>query len=276
MGILLHGGTAYLEVRHAVGVDAFGGVQKPDDNVGNDGQLYLQHLNLNGVNIRESITNNATGVYFNTGYKFKENTRFECKFNLSSGATYPTPFGCREDTTGRNTNQAFFSTSGRSVYYAFGNSEVKTDDVFNSNEDVIVFAEKSGLKMYVGTSLKYLSTNAFYQNGTIDLTLFVANLNGQPWTSSWALMTLYYLKIYEGSDLVHYFLPALDNNDVPCLYDAITGTYIYSSGSGGFTVGNALNLGEEVFDSYVKTNGSWVRLNGSDANILINNGGNQI
>lgn len=241
------------------------GTTVPTSSQGDNGQIYLQHLSIpSSVDLRESITNLAQGAYFNTGYKYKENSRIEIKFNLSSGATYPTPFGSREDTSGRNPNQTFFSTQGQKVYYAFGNAEVATESVFSSNTDVTVYAEKSGLKMYVGNALKYLSTNAFSQAGSYDLWLFVANLAGSPWTSSWAVMTLYYCKIYEDDTLIHYFLPAVDGSNIPCLYDLITNSYFYNQGSGSFSVGNSISNVNEVISSFAKVNGSWQQLIGTD------------
>lgn len=268
MGNLVHGGKIYARVNNGIG-SVLTGTYIPSSTTGSDGQIYLRHLKIpNNIDLRESITNSEQGAYFKTGYTYKENTRFECKFNLSSGATYPTTFGCREDTSGQNTNQTFFATQGSKVYYAFGNAEVLTDGVFSSSTDVTVCAEKSGLKMLVGNALKYLSTNAFYQAGTYEIYLFVANLAGSPWASSWSVMTLYYFKIYEDDVLVHYFLPAVDGSNIPCLYDAITGNYLYNQGTGTLTVGNSLSADNEIIKAYAKAGGDWNDLIGTSIDAI--------
>lgn len=46
---------------------------------------------------------------------------------------------------------------------------------------------------------------------------------------------LYYLKIWLGETLVRNFVPALDNNNTPCLYDTVTQQTYYNSGTGSFT-----------------------------------------
>ena len=46
---------------------------------------------------------------------------------------------------------------------------------------------------------------------------------------------IYGAKFYDGNDdLIHYFIPCLDDNNVPCMYDAITETVKYNLGTGTF------------------------------------------
>lgn len=64
-------------------------------------------------------------------------------------------------------------------------------------------------------------------------------------------MRLYESQIYLNDELVRDFVPVLDGNNVPCLYDKITGSYFYNRGTGTFLYGekeantmtyNTLNL----------------------------------
>lgn len=48
---------------------------------------------------------------------------------------------------------------------------------------------------------------------------------------------IYYAKIYDGENLVRDFLPCLDADGVPCLYDLISKTAFYNQGTGSFTWG---------------------------------------
>ena len=53
-------------------------------------------------------------------------------------------------------------------------------------------------------------------------------------------LTIYGFKIYDERDiLIHDFVPMLDDEDTPCLYDTITDTYKYNAGSGTFSYGEA-------------------------------------
>lgn len=49
---------------------------------------------------------------------------------------------------------------------------------------------------------------------------------------------LYYCKVYDNNNLVGDFVPALDENDVPCLYDKVRNKYFYNSGTGTFNYAN--------------------------------------
>ena len=48
---------------------------------------------------------------------------------------------------------------------------------------------------------------------------------------------IYWLKISQGYELVRDFIPVMDNNDVPCFYDRVTGTLFHNAGTGNFTYG---------------------------------------
>ena len=50
-------------------------------------------------------------------------------------------------------------------------------------------------------------------------------------------LRLYYLKIRKNNVLVRYFIPKLDNDNVPCLFDKISGTNFYNKGTGDFVYG---------------------------------------
>lgn len=45
---------------------------------------------------------------------------------------------------------------------------------------------------------------------------------------------IYYAKIYVNDELVRNFKPALDENNVACLYDTVTKQYYYNAGTGTF------------------------------------------
>ena len=52
------------------------------------------------------------------------------------------------------------------------------------------------------------------------------------------------------------YLPALDENDVPCMYEAVNGTYKYNSGTGTFLYGTDATPAA-AFDVYKKIGGTW-------------------
>lgn len=48
---------------------------------------------------------------------------------------------------------------------------------------------------------------------------------------------IYYLKITRNNKTIFNFIPCLDNNDVPCMYDSANKKTYYNSGSGSFIAG---------------------------------------
>ena len=52
-----------------------------------------------------------------------------------------------------------------------------------------------------------------------------------------AKMKLYYFQIYDDGVLVHDFIPALDPDDTPCLYDKVEDKFYYNPGTDDFIAG---------------------------------------
>ena len=52
-----------------------------------------------------------------------------------------------------------------------------------------------------------------------------------------ALARYYACKLWNGDVLVRDFIPVLDNNNVPCLYDKVTNEFFYNQGTGQFLYG---------------------------------------
>ena len=52
----------------------------------------------------------------------------------------------------------------------------------------------------------------------------------------WSLY-VYGFKIYEGTTLIQDYVPVLDSNDRPCLFDKVSKTCFYNQGTGEFLYG---------------------------------------
>lgn len=72
-------------------------------------------------------------------------------------------------------------------------------------------------------------------SGTISNSVHLFNRN----YSSKAIFKgrLYYAKISENNTIVHDFIPVLDWNDCPCMYDKVSGELLYNQGTGEFLYG---------------------------------------
>lgn len=66
---------------------------------------------------------------------------------------------------------------------------------------------------------------------------------------------VYYLKMYNGSELVRDFIPVLDMNNMPCMYDKVTDTFFYNKGTGAFNFEYKFEEAYEVLD-YIESTGT--------------------
>ncbi len=72
-----------------------------------------------------------------------------------------------------------------------------------------------------------------------DRTFYIFNLNnGSSIYKHYA--RCFYLKIYDNNTLVRDFIPVLDYNGVPCMYDRVTQQFFYNQGTGQFIAGPVL------------------------------------
>ena len=120
---------------------------------------------------------------------------------------------------------------GGSFYYDFDGARWNGDslgqNVYADIELGNYYAKKNGVTVYTGstqTNLGAWSSNDIY---------FLYKQDNQRISKA----RLYYLKIYKNGNLVFDAIPVKDSNDVPCLFDFISGNYIYNSGMGDFVAG---------------------------------------
>lgn len=73
--------------------------------------------------------------------------------------------------------------------------------------------------------LSTFSTNPLYLFSSIDMGVVSSNIK------------MYFFKWYEGATLVRDLIPVLDFNDTPCMYDKVSGEFLYNQGTGEFLYG---------------------------------------
>lgn len=72
---------------------------------------------------------------------------------------------------------------------------------------------------------------------------------------------IYGCKFYSGSTLLKSLVPAIDDNDVVCLYDEVSKTFLYNAGSGDFVKG-AIFL-EDLIDEQQLDFNNWTKVAGA-------------
>lgn len=163
--------------------------------------------------------------YIDTGVKPNQNTSIEIKaMRLSSGISNPALFGVATP---------FFSiaTAGKNLYYAFNNvgtAEIST--TFDIDETAVFRNEKE--KIYKNNTLvKTLASQENFQS-SLNIILFGRNTNNG--VERLGNFRIYYCKIFDGAQLIRNYIPMLDENSRPCLYDKVEDKFYYNEGSGEF------------------------------------------
>ena len=93
---------------------------------------------------------------------------------------------------------------------------------------------KTGLRVDNVYVRSFRNTSSFR---TPDTLLIFGYINSDSETKNNAVMGIvrvYKCKVYENNELIRNFIPALDNNNNPCMYDTVSGVTFYNQGTGEF------------------------------------------
>ena len=106
---------------------------------------------------------------------------------------------------------------------------------------VVDFNKYSDGCAYVNGTLvrSSITTGNVVTSGTIYLFAYNYSTSGSSYGTPWrnASGKVYSLKLYSGETTVRDFIPVMDNNDVPCMYDKVSGQLFYNQGTGTFLYG---------------------------------------
>lgn len=122
------------------------------------------------------------------------------------------------------------------IYYVSSNSTVVSLGTVNSE---IVFSNKNNQIISNGVVKGTMPNNTSKLQNS-NLCLFGTSIG----TKFDASGKVYYLKIYSDltqTNLIMDLIPCLDNNNVPCMYDKISGNTFYNAGTGTFSYGTVVN-----------------------------------
>lgn len=120
------------------------------------------------------------------------------------------------------------------------------------NERVVLKGHfKSGAQKLYKNDVLIASNSTSFNHSANTLSTYIFGRNyssGRNLTS----IKLYSAKIYEGSTLVHYYIPARrQSDDALGLYDILTNTFCANSGSGTFTSGSAItNKNASIYEDH--------------------------
>lgn len=246
-------GYSGVTVNVSGGVTILSGMDEPTASVGSDGDMYLR--------TSPAHLDSSNNSYITPGYTVKPNTKLVIDVtvkNAFSGRKYPAIFGFWQNNWSTSTTLfvRHVSVGAGNTYFAWGASYTIAEVPLEKR--ITITIDKDSIS-WTGSGESYtyqLSGTGFTAGGPFYI--YTQNYNND--SNNLCPMKLYRFSIYEDDTLVHDYVPALGNNDTPCLYDEVEQAYFYNAGSDSFSY----SASGSISDAHVKVNGAWQDLIGSD------------
>ena len=184
----------------------------------------------------------STGTqYINTNYYPKIDTKLEMDLSFNGtfktiGSTFISSYNSSVSNDTFTVNFGEAGGQNGTIFfwlkktYASG-AQIKQIQGLNTiikNRNTLVLDRKTGLVTY-GTSTLQAEAATGDVNDTLKVFASYALTPFQAYN-----MRLYSLKIYTGDSLDRDLIPCLDDNDIPCMYDRVSGNTFYNQGTGEF------------------------------------------
>lgn len=241
------------------GTTVIHGSGEPTSNIGSDGNIYFQTGDITYV---EYLENDSAGnPYINTGFKPTGKTKVEMV--VSNSESIATWFGMWNNAY--NSGAFAFSNDRTGLFVGYANNGGTSGSLVDSNQHTVILDK--GTASVDGTTVRsYTQADSF--QALYPLYLYTQNRKGSPSTgyTTNRKFRLHSCKIYDDGVLVVDLAPVVINQ-IPALYDKITGSIHYNAGIGSFTAGAQQQVAASVIiNGYLKVGGAWQALIGSDIN----------
>ena len=175
----------------------------------------------------------STGTqYIDTGYIPNQDTGVKIKGTFNSVTNYGTMmFGSGQDFN----NRVFeLYTWDQKLSFNYFNNNYMIDSIVAG--DTIVIDWNKNIINYSKNDAPYVQIAHQYGNfvSPYNMLMFA---DQRPTGITAGKVKIYYFKIYDNGTLVRNFIPVLDKNGVPCMYDLVENKYYYNAGTGDFIAG---------------------------------------
>lgn len=235
------------------------GTTPPAASLGSDGDVYIQSYTP-GIISNSGEGYVKTGVKPNAGYTIKVSVKTN-----SSSTNYETIFGTRNSNYSRFTAR-FTNTPNGALGAQWSNGAGHTS---SNTTDYPSLTKGSMASDFTEVGLQYMGYmlvdgKIVARNGSSSVAnydpfpyeWYLLALNDADTSSDYLVGSIEYCKIYdEDDDVVAFLVPAM-NEEIPTMYDLLSGTFCDSENTSDLTVTLS---NEEVEGLYwTKVSGSWV------------------
>lgn len=208
-------------------------IQKADSGGLPSGYTQVEYI--------QNIVTAFKQYYFDTGVIATQNTVVEAKYAAKLLHAYGYfLFGSRvSGNTARFFCYLDSQSDGRNIF-AFGHGSAESN-VGVLNDQIIICKYSSDGVVKIDENGNVLGTAAVSTSN--DFTTSHSLLLCQCWSGGNVsqnrdfMGNIYYVKIYDGDNLIRDFVPCLDADGKPCFYDLVGRKPYYNQGNGNFTWG---------------------------------------
>lgn len=169
----------------------------------------------------------STGTqWINTGVAPSSNLTTSIQFAFTLLERNMTPFGSRTASG----NDRYWANYDNRFEIGYGNYTVTSVTTTAMEVNTILFNEVVGNTHYFtynGTRSSFSGT----PNTTIPIAVFGRRVGDEVTTCK---MQLYAMSLYTAEGVIRDFIPVLDWNDRPAMYDKVSGQMFYNQGTGTF------------------------------------------
>ena len=138
-----------------------------------------------------------------------------------------------------------FGSSGKYEFFLWGRSSFLYNSAYNGKDmytgDIIeIDWNKNNIKYYINNVLQPEIT-ATYSSFNTEYSLYLFALKRSRSSPQFVGgVKMYYFQMYDNNVLIRDFVPALDANGTPCMYDKVERKFYYNIGTGQFIAGPVL------------------------------------
>ena len=189
--------------------------------------------------------------YIDTGFKHNQNTRVVMHVKPTSVTSNAWLFEGRASQGSSMSKGIFFFYSSDKKWNVDYTTTRSAFSGISATDELFIDYNKNVCTI---NGVSVTNTAKTFQS-TSNLVLLADNSGGT--ISGYIKAKLYSCKIYDNGTLIRDYVPAVDQNNVACLYDKVESKYYYNKGSGAFTYGeNVYKVVEYIRGTgtqYIKT-----------------------
>lgn len=185
---------------------------------------------------RELLYLESTGEqFFNVGYVSGKNIKYRVTASIletKASAAYKGFFGTSIAPDAR-CGAGFYNGK---IRVQFGSGAAVYDSNYHDcsytgyGKPTTYVLSKDGF--YIDDVLEWKPKATLNTSTNVSIWLFNTHAESQ---YTGALLRIYSFELWDNGNLIRDFIPVLDWNDVPCMYDKVSGEFFYNKGTGEFT-----------------------------------------